>query len=140
MGCASSREKIESRMLILKLKRIEIKQEREERIKALEKLTGKEIKRKSVPDYIEKKKDGNDDMDSEKNSDINTIVNQNENIILNKNRHFNFDEDNLKERESDNYENNKKSFNESESDSNYENEESLSSEKKEIENISSENI
>ena len=45
-------------MLILKLKRIEIKQEREERIKALEKLTGKEIKRKSVPDYIEKKKMG----------------------------------------------------------------------------------
>jgi len=125
MGCSSSREKIESRMLILKLKRIEIKQEREERIKALEKLTGKEIKRKSVPDYIEKIKDGNDDMDSEKNSDSNTIVNQNENIILNKNRQFNFDEDN---------------FNESESDSNYENEESLGGEKKEIENISSENI
>ena len=53
MGASSAREKLESKMLKLKLRRVEIKQERIERVKQLEKLTGKEIIRESMPDYID---------------------------------------------------------------------------------------
>ena len=54
MGSISSKEKIESKMLMLKLKKIQIRRERIERIKQLKKLTGKEIIRETIPDYIER--------------------------------------------------------------------------------------
>ena len=41
-------------MLMLKLKKIQIRRERIERIKQLKKLTGKEIIRETIPDYIER--------------------------------------------------------------------------------------
>ena len=44
-------------MLKLKLRRVEIKQERIERVKQLEKLTGKEIIREPIPDYIDHSED-----------------------------------------------------------------------------------
>ena len=53
MGSISSKEKIESKMLMLKLKKIQIRRERTERIKQLKILTGKEIIRETIPDYIE---------------------------------------------------------------------------------------
>ena len=126
MGCSSSREKLESRMLMLKLKRIEIKQEREERIKALEKLIGKKIPRKSIPDYIEKSNNGNDDNSSEK------IFN------LKKRKNSNFDYYNNNESISESNESN--SFKKSENELNYESEEGFSSENYESENLSSQNI
>ncbi len=138
MGCSSSREKLESRMLMLKLKRIEIKQEREERIKALEKLLGKQIPRKSIPDYIEKSNNGNDYNSSEKIYNLNTFGNQKENIILKKRKNSNFDYYNNNESISENNESN--SFKKSENELNYENEEGFSSENYESENLSSQNI
>ena len=57
MGTTSTREKIESKMLKLKLRRIEIKQERIERVNQLEKITGKEIIREPIPDYIDHSED-----------------------------------------------------------------------------------
>ena len=54
MGSISSKEKIESKMLMLKLKKIQIRRERIERIKQLKNLTGKEIIRETIPDYIER--------------------------------------------------------------------------------------
>ena len=54
MGSISSKEKIESKMLMLKLKKIQIRRERTERLKQLEVLTGKEIIRETIPDYIER--------------------------------------------------------------------------------------
>ena len=54
MGSISSKEKIESKMLMLKLKKIQIRKERLERIKQLKILTGKEIIRETIPDYIER--------------------------------------------------------------------------------------
>ena len=57
MGASSAREKIESKMLQLKLRRVEIKEERMERVKQLEKLTGKEIIREPIPDYIDHSED-----------------------------------------------------------------------------------
>ena len=71
MGVSSAREKIESKMLKLKLRRVEIKQERMERIKQLEKLTGKEIIREPIPDYIDH---------SEDEINIEDIENENEEI------------------------------------------------------------
>lgn len=138
MGCSSSREKLESRMLMLKLKRIEIKQEREERIKALEKLIGKKIPRKSIPDYIEKSNNGNDDNNSEKIYNLNTFENQKENIILKKRKNSNFDYYNNNESISESNESN--SFKKSENELNYEREEGFSSENYESENLSSQNI
>ena len=138
MGCTSSREKLESKMLILKLKSIEIKQEREERIKALEKITGKHIQRKSIPDYIEKSNDRNDDMDSDRNSDANTGDNQKENIIVNKKRFINFQKESNEENESD--ENENQSFENSQWESENENERNFHQEKNESENLSSQDI
>ena len=57
MGAASAREKLESKMLKLKLRRVEIKQERMERVKQLEEITGKEIIREPIPDYIDHSED-----------------------------------------------------------------------------------
>ena len=84
MGCSSAREKIESNMLILKLKRVEINQEREEKIKELEKITGKPFIRKIIPDYLDK--DGNDDMLKEKNENDKLTINKRRNIKNKKNK------------------------------------------------------
>lgn len=54
MGCATVREKIESKMMMLKLEKEEIITEREERIKELQQLTGEVVKRKEIPDYLDK--------------------------------------------------------------------------------------
>ena len=71
MGATSAREKIESNMLKLKLRRVEIKQERIERVKQLEKLTGKEIIREPIPDYVDHSEDeiNPEEMESEENED-----------------------------------------------------------------------
>ena len=67
MGTTSTREKIESKMLKLKLRRVEIKQERIERVKQLEEITGKEIIREPIPDYIDHSEDeiNPEDIDNE---------------------------------------------------------------------------
>ena len=54
MGCATVKEKIESQMMLLKLERVDIMQEREDKIKELEKMTGQTVVRPPVPDYIAK--------------------------------------------------------------------------------------
>ena len=53
MGCTSTREKLESKMLVLKLERVLIKQERKKMMKDLEELVGGTVKRVQVPDYID---------------------------------------------------------------------------------------
>ena len=94
MGVASPREKIESEMLKLKYRRVEIEEERNERIKQLKNLTGREINRPSIPDYIE-----TDDINSNqsqnhstksdkmkgKNNKIKKGTNNKKNLIDNKN-------------------------------------------------------
>ena len=54
MGCASVKEKLESQMMILKLERVDIMTERDDKIKQLEKMTGQTVVRPEVPDYIAK--------------------------------------------------------------------------------------
>ena len=77
MGCSTTREKLESRMLVLKLKKIEINQEREERIKDLQRITGKPVIRNEIPDYIDYSNDMNDELNSEKSYENNNNERQN---------------------------------------------------------------
>ena len=76
MGTSSTREIIESKMLKLKLRRIEIKEERIEKVKQLEKLTGKEIIREPIPDYIDHSEDEiiPEDLDNENEEDEEEII------------------------------------------------------------------
>lgn len=75
MGCATVKEKIESQMMILKLKRVDIIQEREAKLKELERLTGETMKRKPIPDYLirdlppNKKRKNNNDNQNDNNDD-----------------------------------------------------------------------
>ena len=52
MGCTTARERIESKMLTLKLQRVCILEQKKKYFQDFEKLTGKKINRKEVPDYI----------------------------------------------------------------------------------------
>ncbi|MCQ2820280.1 MAG: hypothetical protein MJ252_23690 [archaeon] len=52
MGCGVSKESIEADMLILRLERVQIQEERDLIIQELEKLTGKKVIRAQVPDYL----------------------------------------------------------------------------------------
>ena len=52
MGCATVKEKLESKIMLLKLQKVDILQEREEKLKEYQKLTGETLQRKPVPDYI----------------------------------------------------------------------------------------
>ena len=51
MGCATVKEKLESQIMQIKLERVDIRTEREDRIKQYEKLTGEKLTRKPIPDY-----------------------------------------------------------------------------------------
>ena len=77
MGCGSTKEKLENRMLELKLKKIEIKKERKARIKDLERLTGKRVIRDEIPDYIDSSNDKNEEINSENSSDNNYTESKN---------------------------------------------------------------
>ena len=56
MGCAMTKEKIESEMLLIQLERIKIRDERNLIINQLQNVTGEKYKRKKIPDFFEKKK------------------------------------------------------------------------------------
>ena len=81
MGCAGAREKIEDKMMLMKLERMEVQMEKEKELKKLEEIEGHKIKRGHVPDYIDPKfarekqiYDEDDDDDDEiknKNNDDN---------------------------------------------------------------------
>lgn len=55
MGCTSDREKIEDQMMQIKLNRMEIQMERENKINQLSQMDGRKIKYKNIPDYIDQK-------------------------------------------------------------------------------------
>ena len=51
MGCATAKEKLESQIMQIKLQRVDIRTEREDRIKQYEQMTGEKLNRKPIPDY-----------------------------------------------------------------------------------------
>ena len=55
MGCSSPQEKIQDQMMKIKLLRIEVQMERENKINQLSDMIGKKIKYKNIPDYIDPK-------------------------------------------------------------------------------------
>ena len=52
MGCATAKEKLESQIMQIKLQRVDIRTEREDRIKQYQQLTGEKLERKPIPDYF----------------------------------------------------------------------------------------
>ena len=53
MGCGSAREKIEDKMMVYKLERMEIQMEKEKELKKLAEIEGHTIERHKIPDYID---------------------------------------------------------------------------------------
>ena len=107
MGASSDRERIESKMLKLKLRRVEIKQERKERVKDLEKILGKEVIREPIPDYIDHSEDEippeERGMGSDEENDNREIIKK---IVKKKKKKENEDKNNI---ETDNNDEQKKS-------------------------------
>ena len=55
MGCSGPREKIEDKMMLMKLERMEIQMEKEKELSKLSQIEGHKIKPCHVPDYIDPK-------------------------------------------------------------------------------------
>ena len=55
MGCSGPREKLEDKMMLMKLERMEIQMEKEKELNKLSQIEGHKIKPGSVPDYIDPK-------------------------------------------------------------------------------------
>ena len=53
MGCSGAREKIEDKIMLLKLERTEIQMEKEKELNKLSELEGHTIKPNQIPDYID---------------------------------------------------------------------------------------
>ena len=68
MGCSSAREKLEAKILALKFRRIDIKQEKEEKIEALSRIEGFPIIRQPVKDYLILEKSNTSPFNADKNN------------------------------------------------------------------------
>ena len=86
MGCESSKEDLEARMLMLKMKRLAIRQQRKKKKEKLEQLTGEKIILEPIPDYLE---DTDDNIATNKE---NEKIGQKENLF-NKKNDFDIDDD-----------------------------------------------
>ena len=79
MGCSGAKEKIEDKMMLLKLERMEIQMEKEKELGKLSEITGHKIKSGKIPDYIDpkfaKEKNIYDDDDEFYNNDKKTDFN-----------------------------------------------------------------
>lgn len=79
MGCSGAREKIEDKIMLLKLERMEIQMEKEKQLDKLSEITGHKIKPGQIPDYIDpkyaKEKNIYEDDDGFYNSDKKTDFN-----------------------------------------------------------------
>ena len=53
MGCTNDRQKIEDKMGLIKLERMEIQAMKEKEYKKLSELEGRPVQRKFIPDYID---------------------------------------------------------------------------------------
>ena len=67
MGCSTTTEELQEKILKLQLKRNEIREQKKKKIARLEKLTGEEIKKKKIPDYLEKSEDDDNSKKKQKN-------------------------------------------------------------------------
>ena len=72
MGCEYSKDDLETRMLMLKIKRVAIRQKRQKIIEKLEKLTGEKIIIEPISYYLE-----DDKKDNKKNEKKENIFKKN---------------------------------------------------------------
>ena len=84
MGCEDSKESLESKILMLRLKRTAIQKQRKEKIERLKKLIGEEIITEPIPDYLEN--------NNNPNQRENRKIEQKENIFR-KNKDFDLDDE-----------------------------------------------
>ena len=97
MGCATVKEKLESKIMMLKLERVDIRTEREERIKQYQELKKKKIERKPIPDYYIHEEDTNYEINKTKKKNNRTKI---ENKYSRKSRRIKEESDNESEEES----------------------------------------
>ena len=74
MGCSSMKDDLESKIMFLKLDRIGVIQERHQKLKELEKITGHKVKWRKVPDYVVH--DNNNEIQHIKHEDNNNAHNK----------------------------------------------------------------
>ena len=55
MGCSNTKEKLENRMMELKIKKLEIQKKKYDEIQKLSEIVGHKIKYNHIPDYIDPK-------------------------------------------------------------------------------------
>ena len=67
MGCEYSKDDLETRMLMLKIKRVAIRQKRQKIIEKLEKLTGEKIIIEPISDYLEDDNKDNKNIEQKEN-------------------------------------------------------------------------
>ena len=53
MGCGTTKERIEDKMMIIKLERMEVQMLKEKELQKLSQIEGKIVRRRLVPDYID---------------------------------------------------------------------------------------
>ena len=75
MGCGDMKDKLEDKMMLIKIERMELRMQREKELKKLADMDGHLVKKNEIPDYIdpvfaqEKKiyEESNDNSETDKN-------------------------------------------------------------------------
>ena len=73
MGCGNPKEKVENEMIKMKMQRIQIQMERQNQLKLLRDIDGKELKFQKIPDYIDESCCENQDTKRNKKTESNSI-------------------------------------------------------------------
>jgi hypothetical protein len=90
MGCGNIKESIESEMLLIKLERLKIRDERELILNRLQTETGKNFKRIKIPDYVDheamkqKKKKKHNKIKKNKNQDSGNSKSTKNSLLMSK--------------------------------------------------------
>ena len=53
MGCGNTKDKLEDKMMLIKIERMELRLQREKEMKKLADIDGHQVKKNEIPDYID---------------------------------------------------------------------------------------
>ena len=53
MGCGDVKDKLEDKMMLIKIERMELRMQREKELKKLADMDGHQVKKNEIPDYID---------------------------------------------------------------------------------------
>ena len=106
MGCGNVREKLEYQIMVLKVEKLDVIQERAEMVRELEKLTGEPVVRKPVPNYLLSEHKNDDDNKSHESDKVTNHSNKKskkkQKKTKKKKKYKKYDSDEDEEKESDN--------------------------------------